>query len=79
MEKIVNCSNGYAGKEKVGKGPRVLTLATREWNIVPSRPTFCSCGYRRPYLQQLLLLLEADHSTAAKYQLINIQSNKSPS
>lgn len=34
MEKTVNCSNAYAGKEKVGKDSRALTLATREWNIV---------------------------------------------
>lgn len=54
----------YDGKEKVGKGRKALTLTTREWNIAPPRPIFCSYGYCRPHLQQLLLL-EADHSTAA--------------
>lgn len=74
MEKAVNCSNAYAGK-----GRRALTLVTREWNIELPRAIFCSYGFCRPHLQQLLLLLEADHSTAVKCQLIIIQSNKSPS
>lgn len=78
MEKVVNCSNAYPGKEKVGRGPRALTLVTREWNIAPPRCVFCSYGYCRPHLQQQLLL-KADHSTAAKCQLIKSQSNKSPS
>lgn len=78
MEKVVNCSNAYAGKEKVDKDLRALTLVTREWNIAPPRPIFCNYSFCRPHLQQLLQL-EADHSTAAKCQLINIQSNKSPS
>lgn len=79
MEKVVNCSNAYPGKEEVGRGLRALTLVTREWNTAPPGGcVFCSYGYCRQHLQQQLLL-KADHSTAAKCQVIKSQSNKSPS